>query len=120
MSRSADYTIKGFLYQFNKTLLEILNSKDNSVIRVEGIVEDVEIVTPVLTTAIQCKYHEASEAFTPSSIFKPLLQMMYHFHTNGSVNIQYVLFAHFPSLTGMPHPQVGMTDWNSVRRLTIL
>ncbi|MGA2525126.1 MAG: hypothetical protein ABSF79_00705 [Smithellaceae bacterium] len=29
MSRAADYTIKGFLYQFNKTLLEILNSQDD-------------------------------------------------------------------------------------------
>jgi hypothetical protein len=110
MSRAADYTIKGFLYQFNKTLLEILNSKDDSVIRVEGIVEDIEIVTPVVMTAIQCKYHEASEAFTPSGIFKPLLQMMDHFHANGTVNIRYVLFAHFPSVTEIPHPRVGMAE----------
>lgn len=110
MSRAADYTIKGFLYQFNKTLLEILNSKDDSIIRVEGIVEDVEIVTPVVMTAIQCKYHEASEAFTPSSIFKPLLQMMHHFHANGGINIQYVLFAHYPSVKEMPQSRIGITE----------
>jgi hypothetical protein len=36
MSRSADYTIQGFLYQFNKTLLEILKAQADSIITVEG------------------------------------------------------------------------------------
>lgn len=110
MSRAADYTIKGFLYQFNKTLLEILNSLDDSIITAEGIVEDVEIVTPVTMTAIQCKYHEASKTFTSSGIFEPLLQMMRHFHANPSANIRYILFAHYPSVKGMPHPTVGRTE----------
>lgn len=111
MSRAADYTIKGFLYQFNKTLLEILNSPDGSNITVEGIIEDVEITTPsLMTKAIQCKYHEASETFTPSSIFKPLLQMMCHFHANPAVNIRYILFAHYPSVTGPAQPTIGRAD----------
>jgi hypothetical protein len=110
MSRAADYTIKGFLYQFNKTILEILNSQDDSSINVEGIIEDVEIVTPVLTTAIQCKYHEASEKFTLSIIFKPLLQMMHHFHENPGLDIRYVLFAHFPSVTEDTKPTVGESE----------
>lgn len=29
MIRSADYTIQGFLYQFNKTLLELLKEADD-------------------------------------------------------------------------------------------
>ena len=110
MSRAADYTIKGFLYQFNKTLFEILNSSDDSKITVEGIVEDVEIETPSVMTAIQCKYHEASESFSPSSIFKPLLQMMHHFHANPDANIRYILFAHYPSVKGIPQPTIGKTD----------
>lgn len=110
MSRAADYTIKGFLYQFNKTLLEILKSQDDSIITVEGIVEDVEIVTPAVMTAIQCKYHETSKAFTPSGIFKPLLQMMSHFHANPGANIRYILFTHYPSVKGTPQPTVGGTD----------
>ena len=97
MSRSADYTIKGFLYQFNKTLLEILNSQDDGIVSVEGIIEDVEITTPSGLTAIQCKYHEASKKFTQSDIFEPILQMMHHFYTNQSSDICYVLFAHYPS-----------------------
>ena len=97
MSRSADYTIKGFLYQFNKTLLEILNSQGDGIVSVEGIIEDVEITTPSGLTAIQCKYHEASKKFTQSDIFEPILQMMHHFYTNQSSDICYVLFAHYPS-----------------------
>lgn len=110
MTRAADYTIKGFLYQFNKTLLEILNSQEDSIITVEGIVEDVEIVTSAIMTAIQCKYHEAIDTFTPSSIFKPLLQMMNHFHANAGANIRYVLFAHYPSEEGKAQSTVGKTQ----------
>ncbi|MDO8802790.1 MAG: hypothetical protein Q7R35_00020 [Elusimicrobiota bacterium] len=111
MSRAADYTIKGFLYQFNKTLLEILNSPDGSSITAEGIIEDVEIVTTsLMKKAIQCKYHEASKTFISSSIFKPLLQMMCHFHANPGANIHYILFAHYPSVTGTSQPSIGKTD----------
>jgi len=110
MSRAADYTIKGFLYQFNKTLLEILKSQDDSIITVEGIIEDVEIAMPAEIKAIQCKYHEASETFTPSGIYKPLLQMMDHFHANSTANIRYILFAHYPSVKGHPRPPVGKAE----------
>jgi hypothetical protein len=107
MPQAADYIIKGFLYQFNKTLLEILKSQEDSIITVEGIVEDVEIVTSAMMTAIQCKYHEANERFTPSNIFKPLLQMMDHFQANVGANIRYILFAHYPNVSGVTQPNVG-------------
>jgi len=106
LSRAADYTIKGFLYQFNKTVLEILNGQDDDTITIEGVIEDVEIVTSATMTAIQCKYHEASTNFTSSAIYKPLLQMLSHFCAHSSVDIRYVLFAHFPSVTS-PGPVVG-------------
>ena len=92
-------------------MLEILKSQDDSVITVEGIVEDVEIVTPAMMTAIQCKYHEASETFTPSGIFKPLLQMMHHFHANPDANIRYILFAHYPSVKGSLSRQSGKPNF---------
>jgi hypothetical protein len=110
MSRAADYTIQGFLYQFNKTALEILNASPDSLITVEGIVEDIEITTPSITNAIQCKYHEASETFTPSSIYKPVLQMMNHYHANQTANMRYTLFAHFPSVKGKPQPILGQLE----------
>ncbi|MGO9864188.1 MAG: hypothetical protein ACLPLR_11310 [Terriglobales bacterium] len=108
MSRVADFTIKGFLYQFNKTLLEILKSQNDSLITVEGIVEDVEVAAMGAMTAIQCKYHEAT-AFTPSSIFRPVLQMMDHFHANPEANVRYILFAHYPSMKEAPQPSVLKT-----------
>lgn len=112
MSRSADYTIKGFLYQFNKTLLEIFKSTDDGIVTAEGIIEDVDIATPAGITAIQCKYHEASESFTPSTIYKPLLQMMYHFLSNPDANIQYILFAHFPGVLSGAEPVIDINTFN--------
>lgn len=97
MDRAADYTIQGFLYQFNKTLLEVLKSNDDSEINVEGIIEDIEIVAPSGVKLIQCKYHEAKISFTISTIYKPLLQMMQHFQDNQQASVSYMLFAHFPN-----------------------
>lgn len=105
MPRAADYTIQGFLYQFNKTALEILKAQNDDNITVEGIVEDIEVASPASLTAIQCKYHEASTSFTASTIYKPLLQMLKHFSDNPTANIRYVLFAHFQGV-GMPTPAV--------------
>jgi hypothetical protein len=108
MPRTADYTIQGFLYQFNKTALEILKAQDDDAITVEGIVEDIEIASPASLTAIQCKYHEASKSFTASAVYKPLLQMLKHFSENQTANIHYILFAHFPSVDATP-PAVDKT-----------
>lgn len=102
MPRTADYTILGFLYQFNKTVLEILKSHDDDTITVEGIVEDIEVASTASLTAIQCKYHEASTAFTASAVYKPLLQMLKHYSDNLSEKIRYVLFAHFPGADASP------------------
>lgn len=98
MGRSADYTIQGFLYQFNKTLLELLKSPDDSVVTVEGIIEDIEIATQDVTKAIQCKYHETQESFVISSLYKPLLQMMQHHLCNSNGKVSYHLYAHFPNI----------------------
>ena len=42
MGRVADSTIKGFMYQFNLTLNQILKASDD-IIKVEGIVEDIDV-----------------------------------------------------------------------------
>lgn len=97
MGRSADYTIQGFLYQFNQTLSELLKAEDNDVITIEGIVEDIEVASFAGTKAIQCKYHETQNNYTPSILYNPLLQMMKHFKSNPDAKIHYHLFAHFPN-----------------------
>lgn len=115
MSRTADYTIQGFLYQFNKTLVEILKAEDDVIINVEGVIEDVEVVTPTKVTGIQCKYHEANRAYTPSAIYKPLLQMLGHFSAYPDNNIDYILFAHFPDMVGS-HPPIGKSECEAALR----
>lgn len=105
MPRTADYTIQGFLYQFNKTMLEILSAQDDDKVTVEGIVEDIEVATPTTLTAVQCKYHEASTSFTASAVYKPLLQMIKHFSENQSASIRYILFVHFSGV-GTPVPAI--------------
>lgn len=99
MNREADYTIKGFLYQFNVTLEQLLLSVDGSETTVEGIIEDIDISTPIDTKAIQCKYHETNKDFSLSDIYKPILQMLVHYSQNTDKNIQYILYAHFPNET---------------------
>jgi hypothetical protein len=100
MPRSADYTIQGFLYQFNKTVLEILNAAADSEVCIEGIIEDIEVKGPDALDAIQCKYHEAREKFQWSVIYKPVLQMMNHFHSNPQLSVRYRLYAYFPQESG--------------------
>ncbi|SEA17884.1 hypothetical protein [Paraburkholderia sartisoli] len=104
MGRSADYTIQGFLYQFNQTLSELLKATDDAVITIEGIVEDIEVASFAGTKAIQCKYHETQENYTPSILYHPLLQMMKHFKSNPGAKIHYHLFAHFPNI-----PAIGIS-----------
>lgn len=53
--RQADSTIKGYLYQFNKSIYEILQSKDDEIVTLEGVIEDIDIQSPTSLTTIQCK-----------------------------------------------------------------
>lgn len=102
MARTAEYSIKGYLYQFLRYLSEILAAGDGSAITIEGAIEDIDIVSPGLTTAVQCKYHEQADKFTLSKIYKPILLMLEHFSTNtvSTPEIHYRLFCHFPGETG--------------------
>ncbi|GJQ06858.1 hypothetical protein CAPN010_10160 [Capnocytophaga cynodegmi] len=77
-SRSAISTIKGYFYQFDSSILELLKLNDNSsFITVEGI-EDIDVNSNDEETAIQCKYYESSE-YNHSIIAKPIRLMLKHF-----------------------------------------
>ncbi len=97
MKREADYTIKGFIYQFNLTLLKILESNDDTEITVEGIIEDIDLKDGDKIEAVQCKYHETQETYTLSLFYKPILQMMAHYCKNNNPLVQYTLYAHVPN-----------------------
>ena len=98
--RIADSTIKGFLYQFNKTILEVASADYDDIVTVEGLVEDVDVLSASgELNAIQCKYHESKEKFIPSLIYKPLLQMAETYDKNPSAKIKYTIFIYVKSET---------------------
>lgn len=102
MARTAEYSIKGYLYQFLRYLSEILAAADSTKVTIEGAIEDIDVAAPGLTTAIQCKYHEQADKFTLGKIYKPILLMLEHFAatTASTPEVHYRLFCHFPDQTG--------------------
>ena len=92
MGRIADSTIKGFMYQFNLSLNEILKST-NEIVKIEGIIEDIDRINEENITAIQCKYHEEVEKFQWSKVSKPILQMLKTYTNSDGNNISFVLYA---------------------------
>ena len=94
--RSAFATIKGFLYQFDATILTILEKKDDSLVDVEGI-EDIDINdVSNITTAVQCKYYESTE-LTPSLLKDPILKMVEGFlsHRKNGRELKYILYGYY-------------------------
>lgn len=118
MSRTAEHSIRGYLYQFLRYLSEILSAEPGTKITIEGVVEDVDVVTPRLTTAIQCKLHEQADKFTLGKIYKPVLQMLEHFGNSepGDPEIQYRLFCHFPDKAGTM--RLTLDDMTTIEKTT--
>lgn len=98
VNRTATDAIQGYLYQFHKTVYEIMVNGDTEVLTIEGV-EDIDISTPSSTKLIQCKYHESKNSFILSDIYKPIILMLEHFKENQTETIEYVLFAFFPNET---------------------
>jgi len=96
MNRDAVSTIKGYFYQFDLTILELLKlPKGNSSITIEGT-EDIDL-NDISTTAIQCKYYESSE-YNHSVIAKPIRLMLKDFSDKdkaGKPSIKYKLYGYY-------------------------
>ena len=55
--RSATNTIKGYFYQFDKSILEILEqSNETNIVTIEGV-EDIDIENSDEIQFVQCKYY---------------------------------------------------------------
>lgn len=98
--RSAVDTIKGYFYQFDLTILKLLQlEKEADEITVEGI-EDIDIINATEETAIQCKYHAKTE-YNHSVIAKPIRLMLNHFKSGilcgSQKRVKYSYFGHFKS-----------------------
>ena len=56
--RDAVSTIKGYYYQFDHYILQLLSlQNDSDSVRIEGI-EDVDIILKDTINAVQCKYYD--------------------------------------------------------------
>lgn len=98
-SRSAVSTIRGYFYQFDFSILSILNlERDEDVVDIECI-EDVDIYASDEATAVQCKYYEKSE-YNHSVIKPAIVLMLDHFGKADGADapkINYVLKGNFQS-----------------------
>lgn len=89
------YAIKGFEYQIDKNILEILQQQDiNKAINIEQN-QDIDSADFVM----QVKYKEASK-FYPSSIRAPLIQLIDEFKKDN--NKKYILYCFFGDFNGYP------------------
>lgn len=91
--RSANYALKGYLYQFYKTIEQILLSDPETEITAEGI-EDIDLKAIDTESLIQCKYHE-TKRFKPSDVYKPIGLMIKHFIETNPTSLVYTLYAYF-------------------------
>lgn len=95
--RSANATIKGYFYQFDHTIVQLLHSPTpNTSITVEGI-EDVDVQTEDEESLIQCKYYEGTD-YNHSVIKNAVVQMLRHFHDSArstSARTKYRIYGHF-------------------------
>lgn len=96
-TRDAVDTIKGYYYQFNYSILCILDGNDDDVFTVEGI-EDVDIASGDERVAIQCKYYSKTE-YNHSVIAKSV-RFMFRDYMKRTVNnnfISYKLYGTYES-----------------------
>lgn len=97
--RTAIDTIKGYFYQFDLSILKLLELNDeNHQITIEGI-EDIDINNTSYETAIQCKYHSKIE-YNHSVIAKPIRLMLSHFKEvlkGKEKKVRYYYYGHFKS-----------------------
>lgn len=96
-NRSANATIKGYFYQFDHTIVRLLQATSpQSSIVVEGI-EDIDLEDGNDSALVQCKYYEGSE-YNHSLIKDAVIQMLMHFHAAGfreDQQLRYRIYGHY-------------------------
>ena len=97
--RSAVDTIKGYFYQFDMSILSVLDlANETDEIAIECI-EDIDLHTASAVTAIQCKYYAKSE-YNHSIIQEAVRYMLSHFKevkAGIKPKIFYVIRGHYTS-----------------------
>lgn len=97
-SRDAIDTLRGYYYQFDYYILQLLTAvNDADVITLEGI-EDVDIQTASGTTAVQCKYYEGTD-YNHSKIAQPIRFMLKGYVNHPGTPLKYKLYGYYHSGT---------------------
>jgi len=107
-TREAFATIKGYYYQFDTSILKLLElQNDSDSIIVEGI-EDIDIKTATDETTVQCKYL-SKPRFINSAVREPIILMLDHFiNPTTPNNLNYNLYAHFENETPGNEPIIDL------------
>jgi hypothetical protein len=96
-NRAANSTIKGYFYQFDHTVVQILSATSGtSVATVEGI-EDVDLETGGENILTQCKYYEGT-GYNHSVIKDAVIHMLRHFKDSGCPVLsssRYRIYGHY-------------------------
>ena len=95
-NRSATATIKGYFYQFDQTIVRLLESSKHASVTVEGI-EDIDLDDGKDSAYVQCKYYEGTD-YNHSVIKEAVIHMLRHFHAAGCPSGQifkYRLYGHY-------------------------
>jgi hypothetical protein len=96
IDRSATATIKGYFYQFDQTIVRLLEASKYSSVTVEGI-EDIDLDDGDSSELVQCKYYEGTE-YNHSVIKDAVILMLRNFHESGCKTDQihrYRLYGHY-------------------------
>lgn len=107
--RSATATIKGYFYQFDQTIIRLLNASKHASVTVEGI-EDIDLDDGNDSAYVQCKYYEGTE-YNHSVIKEAVIHMLRHFYAAGCPSGQvfkYRLYGHYKS--GQHKLKLPLTD----------
>jgi hypothetical protein len=112
-TRSADATIKGYYYQFDTTIIRLIQlSADSDSVVVEGI-EDIDIHTATESEAIQCKYL-SKPTFTNSAVREPITLMLDHYVGSSAAPLKYTLYAHFEEEKQGSEPAIDLALLKSI------
>ena len=113
-TREAFATIKGYYYQFDTSILKLMElQNDSDSIIVEGI-EDIDINTANENTTVQCKYLSKPK-FINSAVREPIILMLDHFiNRNTPNNLKYNLYAHFENETPGNEPIIDLSKLKDI------
>lgn len=112
--REATATIRGYMYQFDASILAVLGATKSESITVEGV-EDFDVLADEIQTYGQVKYYEAQK-LTDSTLRDAILPMITGFlryPADVRLRKKYVLYGYFKDSAGVA-TSYGLADMQRV------